>query len=109
MINAVFFSNFLNSDKNAIGILTPIPLDKTTKIITRKEIVMNGNWKDSKIIMISRPMSMNKIAFKVSSKRYNLPWLFAHPLHFCLCLNFDLKIIPSLLPLKQQKNENSER
>ena len=61
-----------------MGMLTLIPLETTTKIITKTEMVMNGNWKDSKIIMISSPISMNKMAFKVSSKdaktcRHNHP------------------------------------
>ena len=40
MIKAVFFSNFLNSDKKAMGMLTPIPLDNTTKTMTKREMVI---------------------------------------------------------------------
>ena len=54
IIKAVFFSNFLNKDKKAIGILTPIPLDITTRTITSSEIAINGIWKDSKITIISK-------------------------------------------------------
>ena len=65
MIKAVFFSNFLNKDKKAMGILTPIPLETTTKIMTKNEMEMKGSWNDSKTIMISNPMRMNKMAFNV--------------------------------------------
>ena len=75
IINEVLFSNFLKNDKILIGIETPIPLEETTKTMVKRDINKYPETKFWKIGMISSPIKINSIAFKVSSSKCQNFWL----------------------------------
>ncbi len=56
-------------ERSKIGSFTPTNLDKTQIIIIKIEINKYEISNDSKIKIISKPIKIKSIAFKVSSKR----------------------------------------
>ena len=69
MIKAVLGSNFLRIDNMLIGTVTPTQREKTTQITTKKERTKKLLCTSLNSGMISIPIKINKMAFRVTSTR----------------------------------------